>query len=248
MKIGVLGGTFNPIHFGHLRAAEEVREALGLDRVLFVPAKIPPHKSSSEVARPEVRLEMTRRALAGNPHLQVSEIELRREGLSYSVDTLHELRSSLGPADRLWFIVGSDAFREIHTWHRFPEIFRAADILVMRRPPAEGEITPPLELSSQFAASETGFRHESGREVRILPITLLDISSTRIRRALAEGRSIRYLVPDPVLAYLESQEPVCTKPARPEAETDGEVRRAPGPTTALSIPQGRDGKLPERRT
>ena len=202
MDIGVFGGTFNPIHLGHLRVAEEVREALGLGRVVFVPAKIPPHKSQAAIARPEARLKMVTRAVADNPYFEASELELRREGPSYSIDTLTEIREGLGPGERLWFLMGTDAFREIHTWHRFSEIFALADIAVMRRPPGGEELAPPASLAAEFTPSEAGFRHASGREVRMVPVTLLDISSTHIRQALADGRSVRYLVPEAVLALL----------------------------------------------
>jgi nicotinate-nucleotide adenylyltransferase len=212
VNVGVLGGTFNPIHLGHLRVAEEARQALALDRVVFVPSRIPPHKAAAEVAPPEVRLAMVRRAVETNPLFEVSELEFDREGPSYSVVTLRELRRTLAPADRLWFLMGEDAFRDIHTWHRFPELFEQADIAVLRRPPAAGELKPPPSLAWDFAPAESGFRHRSGREVRFVPVTLLDISSTRIRKDLAEGRSVRYLVPDRVLACLTTE----PGPALPE--------------------------------
>lgn len=204
MNVGVLGGTFNPIHFGHLRAAEEVREALRIDRVIFIPAKVPPHKGASGLAPPEVRLELVLKAVAGNPGFEVSDLELRRAGPSYSVDTLSQLRRQLSSGDRLWFLLGADAFREIHTWHRYPELFGLADIAVMRRPPYDSALVPPPEIASDFVPHPMGFRHASGREVTFVPITLLDISSTRIRRALAEGRSVRYLVPEAVQTKLEA--------------------------------------------
>jgi nicotinate-nucleotide adenylyltransferase len=202
LDLGVFGGTFNPVHLGHLRVAEEVREALGIGRVAFVPAKIPPHKEASGIAAAETRLAFVREAVAGNPHFEVSDLELTREGPSYSVDTLHAMRQDLAPEFHLWFLMGSDAFREIHTWHRYPELFALADIAVMRRPPDREMVAPPEHLLDQFAPTELGFRHVSGHEVRFVPVTLLDISSTRIRRAIAERRSVRYLVPEAVLDRL----------------------------------------------
>jgi nicotinate-nucleotide adenylyltransferase len=148
---------------------------------------------------------MVRRAVESNPHFEVSELELGRGGPSYSVVTLRELRRSLSPDDRLWFLMGEDAFRDIHTWHRFPELFEQADIAVLRRPPAAGELKPPPSLAWEFAAVESGFRHRSGREVRFVPVTLLDISSTRIRKDLEGGKSVRYLVPDRVLDCLTAE-------------------------------------------
>lgn len=203
MDLGVFGGTFNPVHLGHLRAAEETREALGLERVLFVPAKIPPHKEARAVAPPEVRLDLVCRAVEGNPAFAVSDLELRRAGPSYSVDTLGELRSGLGRNDRLWFLVGSDAFREIHTWYRYPELFALADVAVMSRPPGELRAAPPASLAGDFTPEGDGLRHRSGREVRFVPVTLLDISGTAVRRALVGGGSVRYLVPEAVRGELE---------------------------------------------
>lgn len=203
MELGIFGGTFHPVHLGHLRAAEEVREALGLGRVLFVPAKLPPHKDARAVAPPEVRLDLVRRAVEGNPAFGVSDLELRREGPSYSVDTLREIRAGLAPGDRLWFLVGSDAFREIHTWHRYPELFALADLAVMRRPPQAAPPQPPPALAAEFSPVPGGLRHRSGRQVCFVPVTLLDVSATAIRRALVEGRSVRYLVPEAVRGELE---------------------------------------------
>jgi len=203
LSLGVFGGTFNPVHLGHLRAAEEVREALELDQVLFMPAKLPPHKPGSGIAPPDVRLDLVRRAVSGNPGFAVSDREVRRPGPSYSVDTLTELRSEAESGQRLWFLVGADAYREIHTWHRYAELFRLADVAVMRRPPDPGSGAPPIGLEREFEPTGAGFRHQSGRELRFVPVTLLDISSTAIRYALGQGKSVRYLVPDPVLAELE---------------------------------------------
>jgi len=203
LDLGVFGGTFNPVHLGHLRAAEEVREALGLERVLFVPAKTPPHKGARTVAPPDARLDLVRRAVAENPFFAVSDLELRRPGPSYSVDTLRELREGLGAEDRLWFLMGTDAYREIHTWHRYPELFALADVAVMSRPPEAVAAAPPASLARDFTPEGDGLRHRSGREVRFVPVTLLDISGTAVRRALSRGRSLRYLVPEAVRGELE---------------------------------------------
>ncbi len=198
MDVGLFGGTFDPIHLGHLRIAEEAREALRLARVLFIPAKLPPHKEGADLSPPEFRLEMVRRAVAGNPHFEASDLELRREGPSYSVLTLRQLRGDLAPRDRLWFLMGSDSYREVHTWHRYEELFELADVAVLSRPPDGRDLGAPEGLAASLTAGPQGFRHTSGREVRFVEVTLLDISSTEIRRAMAEGRSVRYLVPDSV--------------------------------------------------
>ncbi len=203
MALGVLGGTFNPVHLGHLRAAEEVREALGLERVKFIPARIPPHKAAEGLAPPEQRLAWLRAAIAANPAFEVSDVELRREGPSYSVDTLRILRADLGPRARIWFLLGADAFREIHTWHEFRELFELADMAVMRRPPDEAPLLPPEALRYAFEPTAHGYRHRSGREVRVVRVTQLDISSSGIRQALRQGRSVRYLVPEGLREELE---------------------------------------------
>ncbi len=204
MELGAFGGTFNPVHLGHLRAAEEVAEALGLGRLLFLPARVPPHKVGAGLLPAAARLELLGRATADNPRFEVSDLELKRDGPSYSVDTLAELRRGLGAGDRLWFLVGADAFREIHTWHRFPEVFALADLAVMRRPPDREPLAPPAALAGEFVSTAVGYRHRSGREVRFVPVTLLDVSSTQVRRALGQGRSIRYLVPEALRAPLEA--------------------------------------------
>ncbi len=204
MALGVFGGTFNPVHMAHLRAAEEVREALGLERVWFVPARIPPHKGSEGLAPAEVRYEWLRAAVRANPAFEVSDIELRREGPSYSVDTLAALRGRFGPDARIWFLLGADAFREIHTWHRYPELFRLADLAVMRRPPDEAPLFPPESLRHEFEATAHGYRHRSGREVRVIRVTQLEISSSSIREILVRGGSVRYLVPEDLRAGLEA--------------------------------------------
>lgn len=200
----MFGGTFNPVHLGHLRAAEEVREALSLDRVLFVPARVPPHKGGEPVAPAEVRLELVARAVEGNPGFGVSDAELRREGPSYSVDTLAQMGGAAGPGGELWFLMGADAYREVHTWHRYEDLFGLANVAVMRRPPEDGPLPPPLGMAERFRPSAGGFRHGSGREVRFVDITLLDVSSTQVRRALARGRSVRYLVPEAIRPSLEA--------------------------------------------
>lgn len=202
MRLGLLGGTFDPIHLGHLRAAEEVCDALGLDRLLFVPAKLPPHKQGAELADAAFRLQLVRAAIRGNPRFGVSPVELRREGPSYSVDTLAAFRRKRG-IERLWFVMGADQFRDFHTWRRFRDILALADIAVMSRPPERSLPPLPPELAKELTPEGAGFRHPSGREVRFIPVTPLDVSSTRVRAALKEGRSLRYLVPEAVRKMLE---------------------------------------------
>lgn len=204
MNLGILGGTFNPVHVAHLRVAEEVREALALDRVLFVPSADPPHKSR-DLASATHRLEMTLRATASNPAFEVLDLELHRRGPSYTVDTLRTL-SERHTGARLWFVIGTDAFREIDTWYAPERLFELASFAVMPRPGAETRDLAallPKPLRTAFRATPHGLTHASGQEVRGVAVSALAVSATDIRRRIARGASIRYLVPDVVLEYIE---------------------------------------------
>ena len=205
--IGILGGTFNPIHLAHLRAAEEVREAEALDEVRFVPAAIPPHKTGADVAGAEHRLRMVELAVAGVPGFSVSTIELERAGASYSIDTLRALRTELGDGVRLVFIVGWDAFREFHTWKEHALIFGLCDVVVVTRPPGPERLEIddiPVAARTAFCYLETSgsYRHESGHVLTLQRITALDISAAAIRARLAARRSVRFLVPPTVDEYI----------------------------------------------
>jgi len=205
--IGILGGTFNPIHLGHLRAAEEVREAEALDEVRFVPAAIPPHKAPAGVASAAHRLRMVELAVAGVPEFRVSTIELAREGASYSVDTLRAMRAELGDGTRLVFIVGWDAFREFHTWKEHTVVFGLCDVVVVTRPPFPDRLTLdeiPIAARTAFCYLESSgsYRHESGHVLTLQRITALDISAASIRTRVANRRSVRFLVPPAVEEYI----------------------------------------------
>ena len=206
-RIGLLGGTFNPIHLAHLRCAEEVCEAQGLDRVLLVPSATPPHKGAGNLAPAAHRLAMVRLAIAGNPRFRVSTLEIDRGGRSYSVDTLRALRTAM-PAAQFTFIMGLDAFREIDTWREYTQLFELCDIVVTSRPPLRappGRRILPVAVRRHFwyLPEQVVLEHQKGTRVIFQPITALDISATAIRQRLATGSSIRYLVPDPVLRYIQ---------------------------------------------
>lgn len=209
MNIGLMGGTFNPIHLAHLRIAEEARESFGLDRLLFIPAADPPHKPlAGEVSYPQ-RCEMVRLAIAGNPGFELSDIEGQRGGKSYSIDTLHYFRTH-HPADRLFFIIGSDSFFEIGLWHRYAEIFRLCNLIVVERPgrPVDDPLSAlPVAIRGEFGYTSATheLKHESGHSVLFLKGCPLDISSTEIRHLVAGGRSIAYLVPPAVETYINNQ-------------------------------------------
>jgi len=205
--IGILGGTFDPVHLGHLRAAEEVREAEALDEVRFVPAAVPPHKQARTLADAAHRRRMLELAIAGVPGFSVSGIELERPGPSYSVDTLRALRAELGDAARIVFIVGRDAFAEFHTWKEHAAIFALCDVVVVTRPPAHAPLAHeeiPLAAREAFwyDSGSGAFRHRSGHVLKLQPITALDISAASIRAHVAAGRSIRFLVPPAVEQYI----------------------------------------------
>lgn len=206
MKTGILGGTFNPIHLAHLRIAEEVREACALDQVLFVPAAAPPHKAVAGETPFAQRLAMIEAAIADNPDFRVSDLESRRSGKSFSVDTLEILRQA-DPDGERYFIVGLDSFRDIATWKEFLRLFELAHLVVTARPGVE--LPDPLAALPVAARSDFCYdgklkklRHRSGNTVIFLEETRLDISSTVIRRKVAANQSIRYLVPAPVAAYI----------------------------------------------
>lgn len=209
MNIGLMGGTFNPVHLAHLRIAEEARESFGLDRVLFIPAGDPPHKPLAGEIPFSQRCEMVQLAIAGNPAFELSDIEGQRGGKSYSIDTISLFRAQR-PGDELFFIIGSDSFFEIGLWHRYAEIFRLCNLIVVERPgrPVTDPLSAlPVAIRGEFSYTSESHRlqHESGPIVHFLKGCPLDISSTDIRQLLASGRSITYLVSSTVEAYITTQ-------------------------------------------
>jgi nicotinate-nucleotide adenylyltransferase len=203
--IGILGGTFDPVHYGHLRPALEVQQALGLDEIRCIPSHLPPHRSRP-VATPQQRLAMLRAAVAGDSAFSIDTREFEREGPSYTLDTLISLRKELG-ATGLCLLVGMDAFRGFTSWHRWREIIDYAHIVVMTRPgspsPAEGEL-------ADFIARHRVKEVEAlqGRSSGLLfysPVTQLDISGTRIRKLIASGQRADYLLPAGVLDVIRSE-------------------------------------------
>lgn len=194
-RIGVLGGTFDPVHIGHLRLAIEVRDALDLQEVRMIPSARPPHRSQP-LASPAQRLAMLQAAVEGDAGLRVDDRELRRPGLSYTVDTLRSLHAALGEGCRLVLVLGSDAFRQLHTWHQWEAIPALAHLAVIVRPGfADHDLVTglPQQLAS-LLDPENGA--PGATRVEIPP---LQVSATRVRNLLASGRSVRHLVPDAVL-------------------------------------------------
>jgi nicotinate-nucleotide adenylyltransferase len=205
--IGIVGGTFDPIHIAHLRVAEEVREACGLDEVRLVPAAAPPHKRAGAVASAADRLRMVELATAGVPGLVPWDVELRRAGPSYTVDTLRTLREEVGPDARVVLVLGRDAFAELDTWREPGTILGLADLVVVTRPPWPAGLSiqdfpVALRHTLGYDRDSEAIRHESGRRVTLLRISALDVSATDLRARVAAGRSIRFLVPDAVATYV----------------------------------------------
>ena len=195
MRVGIFGGSFNPIHLAHLVLAEYAREGQGLDKVVFVPASRPPHKSQAPLAPAQDRLEMLRLALGHNPHFEVSAIELERDGPSYTLVTARELAKTLGSDAELHLIIGSDSLYDMPAWWHADELIREVRIVCLERPGFPLECL--AELEERFGAGAVA-------EVRrgVVAAPLLQISSTEIRRRIARGRSVRYLVPEPVREYI----------------------------------------------
>jgi nicotinate-nucleotide adenylyltransferase len=207
MRIGILGGTFNPVHIAHLRIAEEVRERFDLARVLFIPAATPPHKPLAGELPFSLRKQMVRLAIAGNPFFAVSDIEGKREGKSYSIDTIHALRAEY-PDDELFFVIGSDSFLDIGTWRSYGAIFALCNIVVVERPAAVVISlcsSLPLDVLHDFCYYEAEKRlaHRSGHSVYYIKGVPLDISSSAIRRLVQLGQSISYLVPEEVEHFIK---------------------------------------------
>lgn len=205
--VGILGGTFDPIHLAHLRVAEELREAERLDEIRFVPSAVPPHKVLRAITAASHRLRMVELAIAGEPAFRVWPVELEREGPSYSVDTVRALRTELGDATRIVFALGRDAFADFPTWKDPADICALCDIVVLTRPPwSESLAVADLPVAAREAfcydAGSDTFRHASGHLVKLLSVTPLDISATAIRDRVRRGRTVRYLVPPSVEAYI----------------------------------------------
>ena len=208
--IGVLGGTFDPIHYGHLRLAEELGETLRLEEVRLIPSGTPPHRSAPAVPA-ENRLAMTQLAAAGNPRFKVDEREVRRAGPGYTYDTLKALRAELGDARPLALLLGADAFLEFATWHRWREIFGLAHIAVAYRPGFPVEQWSErmlLPLAREYAARRMqqplAVHLAPAGGIVVIPFTALDISATAIRDMLRAGASPRYLLPGAVLDYIRT--------------------------------------------
>jgi len=203
-RIGLFGGTFDPVHIGHLRSALETAELLRLDELRLLPAARPPHRETPQVPAQQ-RLAMVELAVAGVEPLRVDARELARDKPSYTIDTLESLRAELGDEDPLFLMLGWDAFCGLPTWHRWEELLRHCHLVVLQRPDADMEA--PEDLRDLLAARNVADPNAlcgAGGQVTFVWQTPLAVSATQIRALLAQGRSPRFLVPDAVLNYIEA--------------------------------------------
>ena len=192
-NIGVLGGTFNPLHNGHLIIAAAVRETFKLDKVLFIPSGMPPHKTNKEVAEAEHRLEMVRCATACDPYFEVSELEIVRHGYSYTVDTLGQLKEVYGASSRIFFIIGADIIPELITWKDSSRVFSLCEFIAVLRPGHSKEA---------FDSEIEQLKKDCNAVIHKACSPMVDVSSTRIRELVKEGMSIKQFVPGCVEEYI----------------------------------------------
>lgn len=186
---GILGGTFDPIHIGHLIIAEEICIKYNLQKILFIPSAHPPHKAVREITPAQLRWEMVCLAIQDNPHFQASAIEIEREGLSYTVDTLTQLRDLWGQKVRIYLIIGADEAIDVSTWKEPDQVFAFCTVLVASRPGFDLQAIAPRWR----------------RKMKLVTVPQIEISSTAIRRRVKEGKEIRYLVPKPVEKFIQEK-------------------------------------------
>ena len=193
-KIGILGGTVDPIHIGHLIMAEGIREAFGLDKIFFVPSGNPPHKKFRTVTDAEHRYNMVCKALSDNPYFDVSRIEINRKGYTYTIDTLKYLREQKASDAKFSYIIGADVLFDLLTWKNYKEVFAVCEFIAALRPGGESE-----KFSKQIKYLEDTF----SAKIMGADIPLMDISSTAIRKRIKEGKSVKYMVPEDVNVYIK---------------------------------------------
>ncbi len=207
MRIGILGGTFNPIHYGHLHIAEEVLQGCELDQIWFLPTCRPPHKQLADDVSFARRLAMVELAVQERPEFLAVDIEGRRGGTSYSVETLEELRREY-PEHQFYFIMGLDSFQEISSWKEYSRLFELAHMVVTARPGFSGALEQflPVAIADRFCydAESKKLTHDAGFTVSELTHTSRDVSSTEIRQRLRQGKSVDRLLPALVIEYIKA--------------------------------------------
>lgn len=249
-KTGIFGGTLDPVHLGHLRSAEEVREAFGLDEIWFIPAARPPHKDAPAITPFEHRLRMVELAVRGNSMFRVLDMESRRPGPSYSIDTLRELSQRYGSTREFFFIMGADAFLDIEIWKEYRKLVDFCSIIVMSRDDTLYSEAEAVIARAWPAHSRTGhrcFECSGGGSILFHRVTRLEISATSIREKARQGMSIRYLVPEKVREYMETNRLYAEKlqensdnNAPKGSRPDAESRRAVEIARAIHDNKGED--------
>ena len=216
-KIGIFGGTFNPIHFGHLRAAVEVREGFGLDAVYLIPSASPPHKGHENLAPATARMEMVRRAIGDRDGLRASDIELKRNGPSFTIDTVCAFRKHLPDEAWLYLIMGLDAFLEIETWQSYEDLLHIIPLIVINRPDRQGRLQPSVDHAVATLLEQSAlqgyectmdtpcFTHCDKQPIFTYNVAALDISATAIRDLIRQHRTIDFLVPETVRDYIDTK-------------------------------------------
>jgi nicotinate-nucleotide adenylyltransferase len=217
MRFGLFGGTFNPVHLGHLRAALEVKEGFELEEIFLIPAALPPHKIPGEVVDAGERLHMLNLALEDTAGFSVSDIELKRSGPSYTIDTVNHFKNALPERSQIYLVMGLDAFLEIDSWKSYEKLLVQVPIIVINRPQTDRctssvgwELMDAYLKSSisgdyTFSELQSCYLADDKQPIHIFEVTALDISSTKIRRLIKEGRSIGYLVPRKAAEFINSR-------------------------------------------
>ena len=207
-RIGLFGGTFNPIHMGHVQVIREVKEGFDLDKIFIIPSALPPHKETAGIIDVLDRIEMIRLAFSDDPDFMVSDVELKRSGFSYTIDTVRHFKSILPENAKLFFIVGLDAFLEVNTWKSYKDLFLLIPFIVMSRT-TTGQRDTVLQWKNlgrylksrisdryKYSVSRSCFIHDEKQPVSLFEVTPVDISSTEIRECVRKGRTIKSLVPE----------------------------------------------------
>ncbi|MGB2929891.1 MAG: nicotinate-nucleotide adenylyltransferase [Desulfobacterales bacterium] len=215
--IGLFGGTFNPIHLGHIQVIQEVKKGFGLDKIFIIPSALPPHKEPDGLVDAGDRVEMIRLSFSNHPDFAVSDVELKRSGPSYTIDTVRNFKSILPEDTELFLILGLDAFLEIATWKSYKDLFLLIPFIVMSRG-TEGEdgtvfgrktvedyLKSKISEGYKLSASQSSYVHEEKKPVFVFNVTPIDISSTKIRKLIKNGSTIKTLVPEIVEAFIKSK-------------------------------------------
>lgn len=209
-RIGLFGGTFNPVHMGHIKVALGIKEQFRLDEILFIPSALPPHKRLDDIANADVRLEMVRAALANQPGLTASDVEIKRDGPSFTIDTIEHFIKYMPPDTTLFFIVGLDAMLEIKTWRSFDRLFDLISFIVTARPgecsgnrhsqwqELEECLRKDVSRQYHFDPDTLSFTHAEKQTVYISEVTFVNISATDIREKIKNGESLKGLLPESV--------------------------------------------------